>query len=619
MKKGVLGLAVLVAFLQGLGPQVAQAEPVGSIEELSTFDDTFNGEIGWASASYNPSTGKSLVFYFARRRDLPSEDFYAQLVNADGTRIGSPALIEGAASQRWPYYSAPTAAFNPETGGWTLFYYYGAENGTGPNAPLIKSQQVNGDGTLVASPTTVVDPGSDPGFTSGPVYVAQLSAAWDPVEKRFLLAMSGTEPLDTAALSLTSSTGIQGVGRFVNPDGTPQGSGIFPMSDLADGGIYGGQVAFSTTSRVFGFGQLAGPESTGRRPVLQLTGPSGLLSGSAIPVTSVARRFSRPGVAYNPVRNEFVVAWSSIRGADCTLGPAPGEGCGIWVQRIKASDGSMVGDPVEVYRTNDAASMPFAPTITIAGEADEVLVAWHQGGWWSPGDRVFARRIKGDGTPVESEPKLVSGDMTYAQRPTLTFVGSTCDYLIAWQGWNGPTESNELAKLYGRRYSGPQTPCETPTPPGPEPGPTPTGEPKLKLSVKTPERARAGGRFRVWVKTSNRAKNQATRATRASGTNPTTAKSVKTCAKLPKGLFIVGDGGGKVVGRTICWTRKSLAAGKSVSYQAGVRSSKTEAGSLALTGSASASNASGTAVTASASSRVRIVEPRTPEPKPPTG
>ena len=145
----------------------------------------------------------------------------------------------------------------------------------------------------------------------------------------------------------------------------------------------------------------------------------------------------------------------------------------------------------------------------------------------------------------------------------------------------------------------------------------PSGKPRLKLSVKTPTKVKAGKAFGITVKTSNVAENAPVRAARNG--NPTTATQVKTCAKLPRGIFVVNRDGGKVKGRTICWTRSSLAVGKSVTYKATVRSSKTGSGSLRVSGTASASNNSGATVKASGSSKIRIVKPKAPKPKPPTG
>lgn len=144
-----------------------------------------------------------------------------------------------------------------------------------------------------------------------------------------------------------------------------------------------------------------------------------------------------------------------------------------------------------------------------------------------------------------------------------------------------------------------------------------SGKPKLKVTIGTPRKARAGKNFGITVRTRNVAPAPAIRA--SSTRSGSTAQSVKTCAKLPKGIFVVKANGGKVKGRTICWTRSSLAPGKTVTYRATVRSSKGRSGKVTVRGTASASNSSGATVRISSSSQIRIVAPRVPDPSPPTG
>ncbi|MGA1213834.1 MAG: hypothetical protein ACO3ZZ_08930, partial [Solirubrobacterales bacterium] len=92
--------------------------------------------------------------------------------------------------------------------------------------------------------------------------------------------------------------------------------------------------------------------------------------------------------------------------------------------------------------------------------------------------------------------------------------------------------------------------------------PTPSGKPDLKVWVNTPKRVGAGQSFKIAVKVKNRATSTRSVSTRAG----TTAEGLRTCASLPRGLFVVSPRGGTVSGRTICWTRDSLAAGRSVTY-----------------------------------------------------
>ena len=124
--------------------------------------------------------------------------------------------------------------------------------------------------------------------------------------------------------------------------------------------------------------------------------------------------------------------------------------------------------------------------------------------------------------------------------------------------------------------------------------------PKLTLSISTPKKVQAGRSFQVKVRTANAPSAGAS------------AQSVKTCATLPRGLTVKKRGSGKVRGRTICWTRSSLAVGRSVTYTTTVRASKSSSGRVRIRGAASASNGAGASVRTTDSSRLVIVTPRSP-------
>lgn len=114
---------------------------------------------------------------------------------------------------------------------------------------------------------------------------------------------------------------------------------------------------------------------------------------------------------------------------------------------------------------------------------------------------------------------------------------------------------------------------------------------KLRLSVKAPKKVKAGKSFRMTVKT----------------TSPTAATRVKTCARLPKGFRVVKRSGGKVKGSTLCWTRSSIAAGKSATYKPTIRTPKGKTGTVKIGVTASGSTASSGKATGSASKKIKIV------------
>ncbi len=134
---------------------------------------------------------------------------------------------------------------------------------------------------------------------------------------------------------------------------------------------------------------------------------------------------------------------------------------------------------------------------------------------------------------------------------------------------------------------------------------SPTG-PRLRLSLDGPKKVRAGKAFGVSVRVTNRGPSEPDPVGR--GPRTARAESLKTCLKVPGNLFVVrAQKGASVRGRTICWSRSSLAAGMSVNYRATLRSSKTSSGTAKVTGTASASDSSGDPVKASGSSKIRIV------------
>lgn len=163
------------------------------------------------------------------------------------------------------------------------------------------------------------------------------------------------------------------------------------------------------------------------------------------------------------------------------------------------------------------------------------------------------------------------------------------------------------------------TPCATPPgpTPTPDPGPTPTPDPspepstspQLKLSITAPRSVRAGGNFRIFLTVTNGNRDG----------EGVTARGLRACLAKPRGIYIVRDGRGTTRARNVCWTRPSLAAGKSVTFPATVRSSRTLSGRARITATVSASNDEGQGATASSGGTVRVVEPQDPEPRPPTG
>ena len=137
--------------------------------------------------------------------------------------------------------------------------------------------------------------------------------------------------------------------------------------------------------------------------------------------------------------------------------------------------------------------------------------------------------------------------------------------------------------------------------------PPPSGKPNLKVSFTTPKKVIGGKPFTVKVKVSNQ-KNAGS-----------AASSVKSCLVVPSPLVVVKAKGGKVTGRTVCWTRSTLGIGKAATYPVTLKAPLSTSGSKSLRATVEADNASGQSSSGSGRAKITVQKAKAPKPKPPTG
>ncbi|MBU3691154.1 MAG: arabinan endo-1,5-alpha-L-arabinosidase [Solirubrobacterales bacterium] len=156
--------------------------------------------------------------------------------------------------------------------------------------------------------------------------------------------------------------------------------------------------------------------------------------------------------------------------------------------------------------------------------------------------------------------------------------------------------------------------------PAPPPPPTPSGKPKLRVEVRSPRRVEAGRGFGMEIEVANSATEPTATRKTAVRADPTTAKSIRACVRLPRGVVLVGKGSrGKVDGKALCWTRRSLAAGETFSRGFRARTVRGMSGPATFRVTVTATNADGATSSTGSTDRLEVSPAKRPEPRPPTG
>lgn len=230
----------------------------------------------------------------------------------------------------------------------------------------------------------------------------------------------------------------------------------------------------------------------------------------------------------------------------------------------------------------------------------------------------------GTGTVTSSPAGIDCGsDCTesYNQGTTVTLTAAPASG-STFTGWSGAecsgTGSCEVTMSEARSVTATFT-ADSPSP-TPPPPPTPSGKPKLVIGFDGPKKIRAGQRFRLEMTVSNRAGQTDTAQRSNRSADPTTARNIVACIKLPKGAMLVGNRGkARLEGRQVCRTQATLAAGRSFTHGFQARTVRSASGPITFLANASGTNAEGATSTASSRDRVKVAPVKESKPKPPTG
>lgn len=258
-------------FIEGVMGQLINADGTlnGTQFMISAGRTNSSTTVGNPGIAFNPLANQFLVVWegFITSRI----DIRGQFVNADGTLGGSNFAISSTVGG----ILNPNVAFNTTSNQFLVVW-----EGRKDNVPNIFGQLINADGSL--------DGGQFPIST---VSGSKADVAFNPTANQFLVVWSG--------FSFPFSSGISG--QLVNADGTLNSSNFPIFTSTGAGRPAIGFIPLSNRFLVAGngSGQLVNADGT-------LSGTSFVIfggQGSCFTPSPV------PGVAFNPLANQFLVVW----------------------------------------------------------------------------------------------------------------------------------------------------------------------------------------------------------------------------------------------------------------------------------------------------------------------
>lgn len=414
------GLAALAA-LTFVGSAFAGVEtPI----QVTSYPNDPGNNAKVSNLAINPATGKGMALVYVQDNGAGVTDqFQVQPLDETGAAEGAAVTIPTTSvgnSQN------PTIAFNPSNGGWIACYWR-------ENDQHFYCQQLNPDGSLKGVPIDV-------GSNSYIYYYGTTNVVWSSSKKKFLVEYTGWDESDEPILA-----------KWLDPSNGSVGSEIVIHAESNSWGdtAGAGQMAYSPKSNTFLVVQRM--QQVGQFNNVYFW----LLDGNGEPIgpphvgpLAGSDGGNNPSLAYNKARDEFVVVWINYT-ASFNENP-------LGLQRIDASDGSLVGDtprliPLDYVNYRDST---YRASIAASSTSDQLLVTLMRE-TDSSGYRVTALELFGDGAPAAGS-EVEFPDQISSERPRVAFNPKSCAFITTFQGKEPVTEYREL---FTGRYTIPSSSC----------------------------------------------------------------------------------------------------------------------------------------------------------------
>ena len=263
------------------------------------------------------------------------------------------------------------------------------------------------------------------------------SAAFNPVTGLALVVWTADDQQDDR---------YEVYGRFVNADAAPQGGEFLIASGGSDAALDATRprVAYNTMRNeflvVWPNPQSAGPEDweiAGQR-----VGPTGALLGSAKRISDMGPgdnsfRATEPQVVYNPARDEYVAIW---HGTNDSL---PGR-VEVWAHRVNGATAEPQGEDVRISSLRNEGAWP---TIAYNSVDNEYLVAFigKDSATELQSQRIYVQRLTADVALVGGNRQIFQAGETH--KPAVTHNPASNEYLVAMPGIVGGDSEAYVQRL----------------------------------------------------------------------------------------------------------------------------------------------------------------------------
>jgi hypothetical protein len=445
----ITSLTILLLLVLGIGITVAQEpEPGGEVGAQATVGTgfTYQGRLGLLLGSLlAPTVGPASAPRTSGPARLSPDEAIAAAVNdleltADGYRLRQPYHVAT--------FTSAGVEVAPESGGpvWTWHLV----SVTAGDRPLA--------GVEVGAVRPVHEQALTVAYRRGGL-VEQYLARKKTIEQQFLIP----GPLPLAGADLVIAGAVSSAGNFEETE-----DGWRWRTD--DGAVGLGDVrVYDATGRAVPARMTVTAEAT------RIAVDGAALASAAYPVTidpeigandfrlsdmgpdgNADYDANYPAVAYNSTNDEYLVVWDG----DDDTGDLVNDEDEIWGQRVDAVTGAEIGADFRISNMGldgDADYDARDPAVAYNSQRNEYLVVWWGDDVVDYEYEIFGQRVDAaTGAEIGADFRISNmgsdGNFDYwAHYPAVAYNSTDDEYLVVWQGDDGPPLANNEYEIWGQR------------------------------------------------------------------------------------------------------------------------------------------------------------------------